>query len=118
MTSAGRPATTVTEERARVIARDQVGKLNGQLTELRQRQAGVTTYYWRTSRDERVREAHDVLEGMLCRWDDPTVYSDDGGATWKPRSAIGAFEGQPGGEFQCRCSAESNVAQVLEALGI
>ena len=107
-----------TRARADLIARDQVSKLNGQLTEIRQRSVGVETYIWRTGRDERVRGSHDVLEGMLCQWDDPTVYSDDGGETWKSRSSIGGYEGHPGEDYQCRCSAESNVAEVLESLGI
>ena len=107
-----------TRARADLIARDQTAKLNGQLTEIRQQQAGVETYIWRTGRDERVRDSHDALAGMLCRWDDPTVYSDDNGQTWKSRSSIGGFTGHPGEDFQCRCIAESNIAEVLESLGI
>ena len=107
-----------TRARADLIARDQVSKLNGQLTEIRQRSVGVETYIWRTGRDERVRDSHDVLEGMLCRWDDPTVYSDDGGETWKSRSSIGGEEAHPGQPVNCRCNAESNLTEVLESLGI
>jgi len=107
-----------TKARADLIARDQVSKLNGNLTEIRQRQAGITTYKWRTGRDERVRDSHEVLEGMLCRWDDPTVYSDDNGQTWKKRSSIGGYIGHPGSDYRCRCSAESDVESVLKSLGI
>lgn len=42
---------------------------------------------------------------MLCKYSDPTVYSDDGGKTWKKRSTIGAFIGKPGEDYQCRCLA-------------
>jgi len=93
----------VEERRARLIARDQVSKLNGDLAELRQRNAGVEEYYWETSGDERVRDSHAVLSGMLCRWDDDSVYSDDDGATWQSRADLGAYEGKPGQDFQCRC---------------
>jgi SPP1 gp7 family putative phage head morphogenesis protein len=104
-------------KRAQLIARDQVAKFNSQLTQMRQESIGVTRYIWRTSNDERVRgrpggkyasarPTHWALEGMMCRWDDATVYSDDGGETWKKRSSIGAVELHPGRDFQCRCTAE------------
>lgn len=92
--------------RARLIARDQVSKLNGQLTQLRQNEIGVSQYYWNTSVDERVRPSHAAMEGKLCRWDDPTVYSSDGGKTWQSRSSLGAVELHPGQDYQCRCWAE------------
>jgi SPP1 gp7 family putative phage head morphogenesis protein len=89
----------VQKRRANLIARDQVGKLNGQLTQLRQKSAGVESYIWRTSLDERVRGDPDGLypnavpshfdrEGKEFRWDSPP----DGG--------------HPGEDFQCRCTAE------------
>jgi len=72
----------------RLIARDQVSKLNGQLTELRQRDVGVTEYKWRTSRDERVRDTH-KKDGKTFSWDKPP-----------------ADTGHPGADYQCRCYAE------------
>lgn len=116
----------VSFQRAQLIARDQVAKFNSQLTELRQTSLGVSRYIWRTSRDERVRgrpggrypnarPTHWALEGKMCRWDDPTVYSDDGGETWKSRSSIGAVELHPGQDFQCRCTAEPVLEDVLIA---
>jgi SPP1 gp7 family putative phage head morphogenesis protein len=93
----------VEERRAKLIARDQVAKLNGDLMELRQRNVGVEEYYWETSRDQRVRDSHKKLQGMLCRWDDDSVYSDDDGETWKSRDSIGAYVGRPAQDYQCRC---------------
>jgi SPP1 gp7 family putative phage head morphogenesis protein len=93
----------VTEVRARLIARDQVAKLNSNITEGRNLALGLTTYVWSTSGDERVRESHAAMNGKLCKWDDETVYSDDDGQTWQPRSAIGGVEEHPGRDFQCRC---------------
>lgn len=72
------------------IARDQVGKLNGQLEEQRQTELGVTQYIWRTSMDERVRPEHDMLEGQTFDWD---------GEDESP-------EGEPGTPIMCRCWAE------------
>jgi SPP1 gp7 family putative phage head morphogenesis protein len=103
-----------TENRARLIARDQIGKFNGGLTNIRQQSIGVTTYYWRTAGDERVRESHDVLDGMLCQWDDDSVYSEDDGETWESRNSIGAYEGPPGEDYQCRCWAEARLEPLDE----
>lgn len=79
----------VSQSRAELIARDQVGKFNGQLTALRQQSIGVTEYIWRTSLDERVRPEHAEREGEKFRWD-------------KPPS-----DGHPGEPIQCRCFAEA-----------
>lgn len=107
-----------TRARARLIARDQTSKLNGQLTQRRQEAIGLKTYYWDTSNDERVRPSHDALEGKLCRWDDDSVYSDDGGKTWKPRLLIRAYIGHPGSDYQCRCAGRSDTDALLVELGL
>jgi SPP1 gp7 family putative phage head morphogenesis protein len=88
---------------AKFIARDQTAKINADLTEIRSKALGSSTYTWSGSMDERERKTHKSMEGMLCKWSDPTVYSDDNGVTWKKRSAIGAVELHPGKDFQCRC---------------
>lgn len=93
----------VTRNRARFIARDQTSKLNADLTEARNVALGLDLYEWGGTGDERERDSHLVLNGMLCKYSDPTVYSDDGGKTWKKRSTIGAFIGKPGEDYQCRC---------------
>jgi SPP1 gp7 family putative phage head morphogenesis protein len=97
---------TISTGRANLIARDQIGKLNGQVTQARMEAAGLEMYIWSTSGDERVRSSHAKLDEKLCRWDDASVYSDDGGKTWKPRPA-GAIKVHPGEDIQCRCCALS-----------
>jgi SPP1 gp7 family putative phage head morphogenesis protein len=92
--------------RANLIARDQIGKLNGQVTQARMASAGLDMYIWSTSGDERVRSSHAELDGKLCRWDDALVYSEDGGKTWKPRTAS-MTDVHPGEDIQCRCTALS-----------
>jgi SPP1 gp7 family putative phage head morphogenesis protein len=77
----------VSESRAELIARDQTLKLNGQITQLRQTGAGVSEYIWSTSRDERVRDSHRVLEGQRFSWSSPPEV------------------GHPGEDYQCRCVA-------------
>lgn len=107
----------VTKSRARTIARTEVGKLNGNLTKVRNQELGIKTYYWSGAADERQRDSHRALNGMLCKWDDDSVYSDDGGKSWKRRSGK-MFRGAPGQDIACRCTSRSNVNQLLEELGI
>ena len=75
--------------RAKLIARDQIGKLNGQLTKLRQRNIGVTHYIWRGMLDERERQLHVDREGEKLAWDNPPE------------------DGHPGEAILCRCYAEA-----------
>lgn len=93
----------VSKARAKFIARDQTAKLNAAFTESRSRALGLDLYEWGGAGDERERDSHFVLNGMLCKYSDPTVYSDDWGKTWKKRKTIGAFEGNPGQDYGCRC---------------
>lgn len=90
--------TGATRKRSRLIARDQIGKLNGQLTQLRQKQIGVKSYIWRTSLDERVRKLHVSREGEQFDWDNPP---DDG---------------HPGEAINCRCYAEAVLPDLEELL--
>lgn len=101
---------------AKLIARDQVSKLNGQLTKQRNESLGIERYIWSTSQDERVRSSHSVMNGKLCRWDDASLYSDDGGKTWLQRSSIGGYIGHPGSDFQCRCVSSPVLDDVLASL--
>jgi SPP1 gp7 family putative phage head morphogenesis protein len=97
----------LTRSRARLLARDQVGKLNGRLTKRRQQEIGVNWYIWRTAQDERVRDSHRVLNNKICKWDDDTVYADSiedaKNGNWKQRSSIKAYIGMPQQDIQCRC---------------
>jgi SPP1 gp7 family putative phage head morphogenesis protein len=84
-------AYNLPENRARLIARDQVGKLNGQLSRLRQAEIGVTEYYWRGVLDERERPHHVAREGEVFSYSKPP---DDG---------------NPGEPIQCRCWGEPKI---------
>lgn len=85
----------VTRSRAELIARDQVLKLNAEVTQKRHEAAGITEFVWSTSRDERVRPDHKVLEGNRYRYDDPPIVDRRRGT-----------RGLPGvGSIQCRCVA-------------
>lgn len=78
------------DRRAKLIARDQIAKLNSDMNRERHLQAGVTTYTWRTAHDERVRPLHRSLDGEVYEYGKPT----------------GAEQGLPPGQpIQCRCVA-------------
>ena len=97
----------VSRKRADLIARDQVSKLNGQLTKQNQQSIGAKRYIWRTSRDERVRGNPDGLypkaeyshydrDGQEFSWDNPPE------------------DGHPGEPINCRCYAEMIFTDILE----
>ena len=87
----------VIHRRAQFIARDQVAKLNGKLTELRQAEAGVEEYIWRAVKDGATRASHLQNDGQKFRWDSPPA------------------TGHPGEDYQCRCSAEPVLDEFIEA---
>jgi SPP1 gp7 family putative phage head morphogenesis protein len=94
--------------RMQLIAEDQIGKLNGKLTEMRQVAMGVEKYTWRTMGDDRVRgnpqglypksrPSHWIREGKKYKWSKPPV------------------DGHPGIPIRCRCYAEPVIKGVLNA---
>jgi SPP1 gp7 family putative phage head morphogenesis protein len=92
----------LSDKHCKLLARDQMGKLNGQITEAQMQEVGLDLYVWSTSYDDRVRDSHALMEGLLCRWDDASVCSYDNGKTWVARPS-GAVDLHPGQDIQCRC---------------
>lgn len=84
----------IADNRAKLISQDQMSKMNADLNQIRHEQAGITEYDWSTSRDERVRPRHRVLEGKRYRYGEPT--GAEGG--------VG-----PGKAIRCRCTARAVV---------
>lgn len=89
----------VTRDRAELIARDQIGKLNAQLTEQRQKAIGVKDYRWRGVLDGRERPEHVAREGKAFSWAQPPE------------------DGHPGVPIQCRCRAEPILPLLDDLLG-
>ncbi|GHU91253.1 hypothetical protein FACS1894202_12370 [Clostridia bacterium] len=79
---------------AQFIARDQMAKLNADITQQQQTDAGVSEYVWRTVGDGRVRDSHKHLNNKRFRYDDPPVVDDETGR-----------RANPGEDYQCRCVA-------------
>lgn len=99
-----RELSGVTERRAKFIARDQVAKLNSQITTKRMEALGIKKYIWRTSKDERVRgrpgglypnarPSHWAREGKIFRIDKPPA------------------GGHPGEDYGCRCEREAIIQE-------
>jgi SPP1 gp7 family putative phage head morphogenesis protein len=89
----------VSESRAELIARDQIGKLNAQVNETRQRELGVEHFTWRTSKDERTCPVCAPLDGKVFSWDKPPA------------------KGPPGEIHpRCRCTGEPMVDEVIDKL--
>ena len=86
----------VTKSRAKLIARDQLGKINSRLSQIRQQSLGITHYFWSTSLDERVRDRHRRWDGDRIAWDTPTI------------------DGHPGQAIQCRCTAIPDLDFLME----
>ena len=88
----------ISRARARVIARDQTGKLYGQVNRTRQKNMGVTHYVWNDVGDRRVRATHAANHGDRFAWDNPPA------------------TGHPGHEVQCRCYGDPDFSPILGQL--
>lgn len=113
----------ITGWRSELIAQDQIGKLNGVLTKRRMNEAGIDMYIWQTAADERVRgnpsgpyknaiPSHYAINGKICRWDDNTVYSEDG-VNWQKRTGK-MPKAIPGEEIRCRCGSYPYFDDMIE----
>lgn len=89
----------VTSRRAKMIARDQSSKVQGELNKRKQQAVGFQYFKWVDSHDQRVRHRHREIADKVTdygkgvyRWDDLPM-SDKGEPI------------QPGSDYQCRCVA-------------
>jgi SPP1 gp7 family putative phage head morphogenesis protein len=86
---------------AKLVARDQIGKLNGDLTRMRQQDIGVKSYIWRTMKDERVRDSHRSLDGKEF---------DYAGRNRPPNGE------DPGQAVNCRCNQEASFIPLVYSM--
>jgi len=77
----------IEHNRAVLIGTDQVGKLNGRISQYQQQRAGLTSYIWETAHDSRVRDSHQARQGRRYYWSNPPA------------------DGHPGQPIRCRCVA-------------
>jgi SPP1 gp7 family putative phage head morphogenesis protein len=82
----------VTESRATLIARTEVGRASTNLARSRAQYVGSDGYIWRTAHDHDVRESHRKMEGKFVRWDRPPT--------------LDGLIGHAGALPNCRCYPE------------
>jgi SPP1 gp7 family putative phage head morphogenesis protein len=87
-----REAYGVDRNHAIFIARNQVAKLNADVTRAQHEDAGVYEYVWRTMDDSRVRDGHRRLNDKRFKYTEPPVVDERTGRT-----------ANPGQDYNCRC---------------
>lgn len=89
----------VTTRRAKLIARDQTSKIQGEMNRIRQVNSGLEYFQWITSHDERVRHSHTVAGDKV------TAYGK-GVYKWSDLPIVDGVPSYPGSAVQCRCIAK------------
>jgi SPP1 gp7 family putative phage head morphogenesis protein len=85
--------------RAELIARTETSKASSALTEARCEELDIQWYVWRTSKDQRVRDSHSLMDGVLVAWNDPPSPE-----TLNKERGYGKYHA--GNTFNCRCYPE------------
>lgn len=80
------------DDRIKLIARNEVSSINGQINKTRMQNIGVTKFEWVTAGDERVRDSHARLNGQVFDWNNPPTNE-------RGEKII------PGQDFNCRCQS-------------
>ena len=80
-------------------ARAELSKASTALTQARSELLGLRWYVWRTSEDQRVRDSHELMEGVIIAWSNPPSPE----ALNQERS-YGQYHA--GNTFNCRCYPE------------
>lgn len=87
------------ENKAKTIARTEVSKTSTALTKARCDSLGLPIYIWRTSKDQRVRSSHDIMDDVIIFWNDaPSPEKLDSG------KSVGKYHA--GNIYNCRCYPE------------
>ena len=88
-----------TDKRAKFIARNEVGNLNGIITMRRQVDCGISVYQWSSSHDERVRPSHAEMDGKYFYWNSDKVGEINGIKVYPSPKY------HPCMDYNCRCVA-------------
>lgn len=89
--------TEVSLSRAEFWAKDQAKNFYAEQTKLRQTAAGFPGFIWKTQKDSRVRDTHELLQDKYYTWDELPFVN---------RKGLGLVRTKPGDEWGCRCWAE------------
>jgi hypothetical protein len=116
----------ISEKKELLKLQNRISLLNTIIAKNQDLSMGVFTYFWKSYDDEifedelddeaeyeypGIEYKHRVMHGLICRWDDPTLYSHDG-IVWikKNRNMI---KNHPGFEYLCRCAASPYFASLV-----
>ena len=91
-----RQLTAVSNDKALLIAGDQIHKFHSALSIVRMKENGVSRYEWMAGMDARTREEHAILNGQIFYFDDPPVTVTKGKRAGE--------RNHPGMDINCRCS--------------
>lgn len=105
--------------KAELIARTETGKLNNACTMAGYREAGITRYRWLATPDERTRPSHAAMNGRICAVGEPDTWYEDTERGLERRSRTrDMYHGDPGTDFQCRCTCVPWDAAVDSKYGV
>ena len=93
---------SVTESRAKLIARTEIARTASGLTMARAMHVGSTHYIWRTSGDTDVRSSHKEMDGAVVPWDTPPLLKDG------TRTHAGQI-------YNCRCYPEPILTDLIDS---
>lgn len=91
----------VSKNKAKMLARDQMGSLTCQIQRMQQEKAGCNKYRWHTRNDSRVRKCHRSFNNRVFDWNNPPEI-------WYETKAGRVYTGRrchPGQDYCCRCTA-------------
>lgn len=97
----------VNTRRAKLISRDQVAKIQGEMNRIRQVNSGLKFFKWVTAQDERVRHSHVAVAKR-------DVGYGEGVFTWDDLPVIDGVPTFPGQPINCRCVARPVTAAQVE----
>jgi len=94
------------------IARTECAKANAAICEARAEAVGIKCYFWRSVRDNRTRDSHWDMNGILCFYDDPPEperlfpygHLNKRTGKWVGVKPYGRYHA--GNTFNCRCYQE------------
>lgn len=83
----------VSKEKAKFLARQETSLFLSKYRRESSLSAGIDHYKWSTSKDERVRDRHEALQGQVFKYGEPPIVDDRGNRK------------EPGEDYNCRCVA-------------
>lgn len=93
----------LSDNRAMLIARTESAKAMSNLTQARAQDLGISAYIWKSAKDQRTRDSHDLMNGVICFWSDPPSPELLNG-----EKSVGRYH--PGNIFNCRCIARALIS--------